>query len=79
MSGKMSLEKSQSLQSHILCRAAASREFQETLIAEDPKDRKKARLSWYHPDDTMVPRGWFKGGLLEDIKYYAPFMSSKST
>lgn len=56
--------------------AAASKKFQSTLIAEDAKDRKKARLSWYHPDDTMVPRGWFKGGLLEDIKYYAPFMKS---
>jgi len=22
-------------------------------------------------DDTMVPRGWFRQGLLEDIKYYS--------
>ena len=21
----------------------------------------------------MVPRDWFRGGLLEDIKYYMPF------
>lgn len=39
----------------------------------DKADQPKARLSWYHPDDTMVPRGWWKTGLLEDLKYYKPF------
>lgn len=53
--------------------AANSQEFRETFIAEAPKDRKKARLSWYHPDDTMVPRDWFKGGLMADLAYYSPF------
>jgi hypothetical protein len=52
---------------------ANSQQFRETFIAEDPKDRKRARLSWYHPDDTMVPRDWFKGGLLADLAYYSPF------
>ena len=55
------------------CRAANSEQFRETFIAEAPKDRKRARLSWYHPDDTMVPRDWFKGGLLADLAYYSPF------
>lgn len=27
----------------------------------------------YHPDDTMVPRDWWSGGLLADLKYYSPF------
>lgn len=53
--------------------AASSTEFRSTFIAEPPKDRKKVRLSWYHPDDTMVPRDWFRGGLLADIKYWSPF------
>lgn len=37
--------------------AASSPAVRSTLVAsEDPKQRPKARLSWYHPDDTMVPR-----------------------
>ncbi|KAL3137270.1 hypothetical protein ABBQ32_006816 [Trebouxia sp. C0010 RCD-2024] len=55
--------------------AAQNETVQKTLVAEDSKKRQKARLSWYHPDDTMVPRGWWKMGLLEDLKYYRPFMS----
>ena len=55
------------------CRAASSTKFRSTFIADPPKERKKARLSWYHPDDTMVPRDWFQGGLMEDLKYYMPF------
>lgn len=53
--------------------AQQTERFKSTFIADDPKSRKKARLSWYHPDDTMVPRGWWKMGLLEDLKYYRPF------
>ncbi|CAL8462580.1 g2113 [Coccomyxa elongata] len=53
--------------------AAQNKTFQSTFIAEEPKERKKARLSWYHPDDTMVPRDWFRGGLLKDLAYYRPF------
>lgn len=53
--------------------AANSKVIQRTFVAEDGKDRRKARLSWYHPDDTMVPRDWFRGGLLKDLAYYKPF------
>lgn len=53
--------------------AAHNESFRSTFVVDDPKLRKKARLSWYHPDDTMVPRDWFQGGLLADIKYYMPF------
>ena len=35
------------------CRAAKNEKFQETFIAKNGKDRPKARLSWYHPDDTV--------------------------
>ncbi|KAK9817942.1 hypothetical protein WJX72_004602 [[Myrmecia] bisecta] len=57
--------------------AVKTKRVQNTLIAEEGKDRKKARLSWYHPDDTMVPRDWFRGGLLADLKYYQPFAATK--
>ena len=53
--------------------AAASPALQATLIADDPATRRKARLSWYHPDDGMVPRDWLAGGLLADLAYYRPF------
>ena len=36
------------------CRAAKNEKFQETFIAKNGKDRPKARLSWYHPDDTVT-------------------------
>ncbi|GMH32264.1 hypothetical protein BSKO_00098 [Bryopsis sp. KO-2023] len=52
--------------------AAKSEKFKETLVV-DESTRVKPRLSWYHPDDTLVPRDWFSKGLLEDIKYYRPF------
>lgn len=52
--------------------AANSQRVRATLV-HDPAQQKKARLSWYHPDDTMVPRDWLKGGLLADLKYYNPF------
>ncbi len=29
--------------------------IQKTFVAEEGKDKKKARLSWYHPDDTVSP------------------------
>lgn len=47
--------------------ASNEAQFRSTLVVEDGA-RQKARLSWYHPDDTMVPREWFSRGLLEDLK-----------
>lgn len=52
--------------------ASNDAQFRSTLVVEDGA-RQKARLSWYHPDDTMVPRDWFSRGLLEDLKYFNPF------
>ena len=37
----------------LLCRAANSKVIQNTFVAGEGKERKKARLSWYHPDDTV--------------------------
>jgi hypothetical protein len=54
--------------------AAQSETMKSTFVVEG--ERKRARLSWYHPDDTMVPRGWWKLGLLEDLKYYKPFSTA---
>lgn len=89
-------------------RACNSEVIKSTLVADKPKERPRARLSWYHPDDTsewqlpflqpsfsvynalsdlykletdqgdfvsVVPRDWFRGGLLADLMYYRPFMS----
>jgi len=53
--------------------ASSSPSVRATLVAPPAADRPKARLSWYHPDDGMVPRGWWKGGLLADLAYYKPF------
>lgn len=55
---------------------AKSRTVRETLVV-DEANRQRPRLSWYHPDDTMVPRNWFRGGLWADLKYYKPFVSKK--
>jgi len=52
--------------------ASQDAQFRSTLVVDDG-EQKKARLSWYHPDDTMVPRDWFSKGLVEDLKYYSPF------
>ena len=52
--------------------ASNDAQFRSTLVVEDGA-RQKARLSWYHPDDTMVPRDWFSRGLLEDLRYFNPF------
>ena len=77
--GRLALESTQPLVPHVphvlpFTRwAAQSQQLRSTFVAEDPSKRKKARLSWYHPDDTMVPRGWWEGGLLADLKYYNPF------
>lgn len=34
-------------------RTAENPAIRNTLIADDPKTRKRARLSWYHPEDTV--------------------------
>jgi hypothetical protein len=34
------------------CRAAKSESMRSTFVV-DKKDQKRARLSWYHPDDTV--------------------------
>lgn len=40
---------------HRVCkhRTAENPMIRSTLIADDPKTRKRARLSWYHPEDTV--------------------------
>ena len=43
--------------------AANNETIRNTFVADDPSTRKKARLSWYHPDDTMVSTFPVKGSL----------------
>lgn len=35
-----------------ICRAAQSETMKSTFVV-DKQDQKRARLSWYHPDDTV--------------------------
>lgn len=65
---------------HVLpfTRWAANNSRIRSTFVDDKSTRQKARLSWYHPDDAMVPRDWFKGGLLEDLRYYRPFAKPKT-
>ena len=37
----------------VVYRAAQNETVQKTLVADNAKSRPKARLSWYHPDDTV--------------------------
>jgi len=51
--------------------ARDSETVREVLIFNLEKDGGvKPRMSWYHPDDTMIPRGWFQEGIMGDLKYY---------
>ena len=43
--------------------------IRKVFVVEEEEER-KARFSWYHPGDTMVPRNWLKDGLLADISFY---------
>jgi len=51
--------------------------LRDMLVYDANKPAVKPRLSWYHPDDTMVPRGWFQEGLMMDFEYY--FSKEKNT
>ena len=41
---------------HFAHRVAQSKAMQATFVMDEAKPRKKARLSWYHPDDTVRTR-----------------------
>lgn len=47
--------------------------FKSTFVVDDDKSKRKTRLSWYNPQDGMVPSNWLKDGLLADMKWYKPF------
>lgn len=44
--------------------------WRQILIHDDETPPPVPRLSWYHPEDTFIPRGWFKDGLVGDWNYY---------
>lgn len=33
----------------------------------------RPRMSWYNPNDGMVPSKWLTEGFLADMAYYQPF------
>lgn len=47
--------------------------FKSTFVVDDDKSKRRTRLSWYNPQDGMVPTNWLKDGLLADLKWYKPF------
>jgi len=52
-----------------------SETWREILVYDDEKHGNiKPRLSWYHPEDTIIPRGWFKDGLVADWNYYFGYL-----
>jgi len=53
--------------------ASNNEALRQTLIVPDDPAERRTRLSWYHPDDGMVPRGWFRDGLMADMAFFAPF------
>ena len=57
-----------------LTKSFANNENIQNTLASSEKIR--PRLSWYNPNDGMVPENWFKDGLLNDILYYKPFFKS---
>ncbi len=52
---------------------ASTQAFESTFVVDEDVNKRRTRLSWYHPEDTMVPRGWFRDGLLADMAWYRPF------
>ena len=56
--------------------ASNNEALRQTLIVPDDPAERRTRLSWYHPDDGMVPRGWFRDGLMADMAFFAPFAAA---
>ena len=47
--------------------------FKDTFVVDDDKSKRRTRLSWYDPNDGMVPKNWLSDGLLADLRWYKPF------
>ena len=52
---------------------AKTKAFKSTFVVDDDKSKRRTRLSWYNPNDGMVPRNWFRDGLVADLHWYKPF------
>merc|ERR1711977_645768 len=52
---------------------AKPKAFKSTFVVDDDKSKRRTRLSWYNPNDGMVPRNWFRDGLVADLHWYKPF------
>lgn len=50
--------------------ASNSEVLRQVLVVDAEKEPLKPRMSWYHPDDRMIPRGWFNEGIVADMHYY---------
>ena len=52
---------------------AKTQAFKSTFVVDDDKSKRRTRLSWYNPQDGMVPSNWLKDGLMADLQWYRPF------
>lgn len=40
------------------------------VLVFDSSNQKPPRLSWYNPNDDMIPINWFVDGVYADLQYY---------
>jgi len=50
-----------------------AKNLRSTFVVDSDKSKRRTRLSWYNPNDGMVPANWFKDGLIADMHWYRPF------
>ena len=55
--------------------ASRNEALRRTLIVPDDPGERRTRLSWYDPNDGMVPRGWFRE-FRADMAFFAPFAAA---
>lgn len=80
MSSSMKMKESESLdnlyipQVPIFCpltKKIRDNEFvRETLVHDDTDKPIKPRLTWYDPNEGIIPTDWFEDGICSDLDYY---------
>lgn len=53
-----------------------SASLRESFVC-DKNTRYKPRMSWYNPNDGMIPSDWWTQGFLADLAYYKPFTGTR--
>lgn len=45
-------------------------EYVREVLIYDENKKVKPRLTWYEPNDKMIPTDWFVDGIYSDLDYY---------